>query len=105
MTDYENVCFAFFLAQYTFSENVLSSGPFSPSNFDSGLQPKQEFDATSKRRIIKTSQSPTRDSVLTIKSEPQWEVDSIMPSMVTDRRSEIEYSIEMEARHILRLCK
>lgn len=105
MTYCENVCFSFFLAWYTFSDNVLSSGPFSPSNFDPGLQPKQEFDVTPKRRIIKSSQSPTRDSVLTIKSEPQWEVDSIMASMATDKRPEIEYSIEMEARHILRLCK
>lgn len=90
---------------YIFTDNVLSSGPFSPSNFDPGVQPKQEFEVTPKRRIIKTSQSPTRDSVLTIKAEPQWEVDSIIPSMMSDRRSEMEFSIEMEARQILRLCK
>jgi histone demethylase len=77
------------------SENILSSGPFSPSNLDSSGT-KQEID--SKKRI----KSPTHDSILTIKSEPPWEVDSMHS---VEKRPEIEYSIDMDAKTILRLCK
>ncbi|XP_008198630.2 lysine-specific demethylase 6A isoform X3 [Tribolium castaneum] len=75
------------------SENILSSGPFSPSNLDSS---KPEMDT--KRRI----KSPPHDSILTIKSEPPWEVDSLHS---VEKRPEIEYTIDMDAKTILRLCK
>lgn len=51
-----------------------------------------------KRKI----KSPTQDSILTIKSEPLWDVDFVHS---VEKRPDIEYSVDMDAKTILRLCK
>lgn len=71
--------------------NTLSSGPFSPSNIDS--------------KDIKEEGKPKPkpiESVLTVKSELPWDLDSLHPS---EKRSDTEYSVNMDSRTILELCK
>lgn len=74
--------------------NTLSSGPFSPSNIDASKDVKEE----SKERL----KSPTTESVLTVKNELHWDLDTLHPS---DKKSDTEYNITMDARAILELCK
>ncbi|KAF5281219.1 hypothetical protein FQR65_LT14834 [Abscondita terminalis] len=70
------------------SGNNLPCGPFSPSNVDGDRN----------RLKIKSTMS---DGILTIKSEPPWEMDS----SDYEKRADSEYSIEMNAKSILELCK
>ncbi|XP_019874953.2 lysine-specific demethylase 6A isoform X2 [Aethina tumida] len=75
----------------TSQDATLSSGPFSPSNMDS------------KKEDVKTKiKSPPQESILTIKSEPPWDFEALH-SM--DKRSKIDYTIEMDAQTIIKLCK
>ncbi|CAG9855158.1 unnamed protein product [Phyllotreta striolata] len=74
--------------------NTLSSGPFSPSN----ITTKQELSQEAKRKI----KSPTRDNILTIKSEPLWEFDSFR---TIEKKSDVEYNTDMDAQTIIKLCK
>ncbi|KAL3289702.1 hypothetical protein HHI36_023102 [Cryptolaemus montrouzieri] len=76
--------------------NTLSSGPFSPSNNDS-VSVKQE-NVTETKPIEMCRQ----ESILTIKSEPPWDIDSMNSG---DKRQDVEYTIDMEAKTILKLCK
>ncbi|XP_050519095.1 lysine-specific demethylase 6A isoform X1 [Diabrotica virgifera virgifera] len=73
--------------------NTLSSGPFSPSN----ILPK-EMSQDTKRKI----KSPTHERVLTVKSEPPWEFDSLHS---IEKKSDIDYHIDMDAQTIVKLCK
>lgn len=79
-----------------FPENTLSSGPFSPSNIEQGTTVKQ--DEPAKRKIEYSIQ----DSILALKSEPLWEMEPLHPS---ERRPDSDFTIDMEARTILELCK
>lgn len=72
--------------------NTLSSGPFSPSNIDTNKEVKEEV----KEKI----KSPATESVLTVKNELHWDLDH--PS---DKRSDLEYNINMDSRTVLDLCK
>ncbi|XP_060537446.1 histone demethylase UTY isoform X2 [Cylas formicarius] len=73
--------------------NTLSSGPFSPSI----IAPKLETEA--KKRRIK---SPVQESILTVKSEPPWDFESLRCS---EKRPNIDYNIDMNAETIIQLCK
>lgn len=75
--------------------NTLSSGHFSPSN-NEGVSVKQENSQENKPK------EPSQENMLRIKSEPLWDIDSMT---ATEKRHHIEYSIEMEAKTILKLCK
>lgn len=75
--------------------STLSSGPFSPSN---SSETKAEAVEAKKRRI----KSPTQDSVLIVKSEPPWDIDTVHS---TENKSRIDYNIDMSAETILQLCK
>ncbi|KYB29895.1 Lysine-specific demethylase 6A-like Protein [Tribolium castaneum] len=84
----------------TLAENLLKH--FGSDDID--IKEEQEQSDSSKpemdtKRRIK---SPPHDSILTIKSEPPWEVDSLHS---VEKRPEIEYTIDMDAKTILRLCK
>lgn len=83
--------YIFFLGNST-----LSCGPFSPSNVSSGIT---EIDDKFKAKV---KSSPGGDRVLTIKAEPPWEMDSVDSR---EKRSDSEYSIDMNARTVLELCK
>lgn len=72
--------------------STLSSGPFSPSNMEMKLEPTDP----KKRR----NKSPTHDSVLIVKSEPPWDFEAS-----AEKKSHIEYSIDMTAETIIQLCK
>ncbi|CAH0562123.1 unnamed protein product [Brassicogethes aeneus] len=73
------------------NQDTLSSGPFSPSNMDA------------KRDDVKRKvKSPTQESILTIKSEPPWDLDALHS---IEKRSKIDYSIEMDAGMVIKLCK
>lgn len=74
--------------------NTLSSGPFSPSNIDT----KSEMPPEPKRKV----KSPIQDSILTVKAEPPWDLDSLHS---IEKRSNIEYTIDMDAQTIIKLCK
>ncbi|XP_018569203.1 lysine-specific demethylase 6A isoform X2 [Anoplophora glabripennis] len=74
--------------------NTLSSGPFSPSNIDA----KSEMPPEPKRKI----KSPIQDSILTVKAEPPWDLDSLHS---IEKRSNIEYTIDMDAQTVIKLCK
>lgn len=74
--------------------NTLSSGPFSPSNIDTTKEVKEE----TKERL----KSTTTESVLTVKNELHWDLDTLHPS---DKRSDTEYNINMDSRAVLDLCK
>ncbi|XP_076262257.1 utx histone demethylase isoform X2 [Rhynchophorus ferrugineus] len=76
------------------SSNTLSSGPFSPSN----IEAKTEI-TDAKRIGVK---SPVQDRVLTVKSEPPWDFASLHS---TEKKSTIDYNIDMSAETILDLCK
>lgn len=76
--------------------NTLSSGPFSPSN-NEGISVKQE-----NTQENKPTEKPKQDSMPKIKSEPLWDLD---PINTTEKRQDVEYSIDMEAKTILKLCK
>ncbi|XP_030762283.1 lysine-specific demethylase 6A isoform X2 [Sitophilus oryzae] len=77
------------------SSNTLSSGPFSPSNIES----KSEINESKKMRI----KSPTEESVLTVKSEPaSWDFEALHCS---EKKSTVDYSIDMNAETVLELCK
>ncbi|CAG9760396.1 unnamed protein product [Ceutorhynchus assimilis] len=73
---------------------TLSSGPFSPSNIES----KPDLVEPKKRRI----KSPTQDSVLIVKSEPPWDFEALHSS---EKKSSIDYSIDMNAETVIQLCK
>lgn len=76
--------------------NTLSSGPFSPSNTvnkTSAIDIKDDI----KERI----KSPSQDSILTVKNEIPWDMDSYH----SEKRPDTEYSINMDAKTILELCK
>lgn len=79
------------------SNNTLSSGPFSPSNMESIN--KREI---KKEDMKEKNKSPSRESILTVKNELPWDFDSLHPS---DKRSESEFSITMDARTVLEICK
>lgn len=59
---------------------------------------KQEMNETIKRKGDYTFQ----DHILSFKSEPFWEMEPLRPS---ERRPDSDYSIDMDARTILELCK
>ncbi|KAJ8975675.1 hypothetical protein NQ317_019630 [Molorchus minor] len=73
--------------------NTLSSGPFSPSNIDS------KPDMASEKKKLK---SPIQDSILTVKAEPPWDFESLHS---IEKKSKVEYNIEMDAQNIIKLCK
>ncbi|KAK5639667.1 hypothetical protein RI129_012159 [Pyrocoelia pectoralis] len=73
------------------SGNNLSCGPFSPSNVN--------LDVDKYKLKLKP---PLHDGILTIKSEPPWDLD---PITAYEKRSDSEYSIEMNSKSILELCK
>lgn len=75
-------------------ETTLSSGPFSPSNMESNKSQKQEINELSKRKA--------EDNLLSFKSEPFWEMEPLRPS---ERRPDSDFTIDMDARTILELCK
>ncbi|XP_050313542.1 lysine-specific demethylase 6A isoform X2 [Anthonomus grandis grandis] len=75
--------------------STLSSGPFSPSNTETG---KSEFMEPKKRRI----KSPSRDDVLIVKNEPPWDFESLHSP---EKKAYIDYNIDMSAETVLQLCK
>ncbi|XP_044256246.1 lysine-specific demethylase 6A isoform X2 [Tribolium madens] len=84
----------------TLAENLLKH--FGSDDID--IKEEQEQNDSSKPEIDtkRRIKSPPQDSILTIKSEPPWEVDSLHS---VEKRPEIEYTIDMDAKTILRLCK
>lgn len=58
---------------------------------------KQEMPPPEKKRKLQL-----QDSILTVKNEPSWDFNSV-PSL--DRKSKIEYTVEMDAQTILNFCK
>lgn len=79
------------------TEPTLSSGPFSPSNVEQAKPPKQETNDM-KRKTDYT----LPDNVLSFKSETFWEMEPLRPS---ERRPDSDFSIDMDARTVLELCK
>lgn len=61
------------------------------------MDTKTEINPDNKRKI----KSSTQESILTIKSEP-WDLDSLHS---IEKRSKIDYNIEMDAQTIIKLCK
>lgn len=76
------------------SSNTVSSEAFSPLNVDI----KQEMPPEKKRKI----KSPSQDSILTVKAEPPWDLDS---HHSVDKKFKVEYSIDMDAQTIIKSCK
>lgn len=89
----------YLLSYYKIVENTLSSGPFSPSNIEPVVQNKQEV---SNEPVKRKTEYSIQDSFLSLKSEPLWELESLHPS---ERRLDSDYSIDMEAKKVLDLCK
>ncbi|KAK9746028.1 JmjC domain, hydroxylase [Popillia japonica] len=77
--------------------NTLSSGPFSPSNTMHTESGRGDTKDDIKDRI----RSPLHDSILTVKNEIPWDMDSYH----SEKRPDTEYSINMDAKTILELCK
>ncbi|KAF5285712.1 hypothetical protein FQA39_LY16518 [Lamprigera yunnana] len=96
----------------TFAENLLKH--FVSEDIDSV---KEETDASGNSLLCRSfppshnisgidkynvkMKPPINDGILTIKSEPPWE----MHSVDHEKRSDSEYSIEMNAKSVLELCK
>lgn len=78
-------------------ETTLSSGPFSPSNIETSKPPKQEISESGKRK----NEYSLQDNLL-FKSEPFWEMEPLRPS---EKRPDSDFTIDMDARTVLELCK
>lgn len=79
--------------------NTLSCGPFSPSNVGSIVP---EIDQSIGDKFKMKVKSTSRDRILTIKSEPPWDME---PVNSYEKRSDADFSIDMNAKTILELCK
>lgn len=62
------------------------------------VKPKQEINENTKRK----NDYPIQENVLSFKSEPFWEMEPIRPS---ERRPDTDFSIDMDAKTVLEMCK
>ncbi|KAG5894949.1 hypothetical protein JTB14_023298 [Gonioctena quinquepunctata] len=73
--------------------NMLPPHHLSPS---SNSKPEMPINLRAKVK------SPTHESIPTVKAEPPWDFDTLHTG---ERKSKIDYSIEMDAQTIIKLCK